>query len=114
MAMTSDPELKGVILETFGAGNATTAERAVPKAARSGGQDNSELDIRGCWGIGDGPNFLVFPNWVVPVDNNRWAPLYGAWYKVIGTEVEGTELDLDPLERTPAREDPNRDLPRRS
>jgi len=74
-------------------------------------QDNSELDIRGCWGVGDGPNFLVFPNWVVPVDNNRWAPLYGAWYKVIGTEAEGTELDLDPLDRNPPREEPPEDDP---
>ncbi len=69
-------------------------------------QDNSEIDIRSCWGLGDGPNFLVFPNWVIPIDNNRWAPLYGAWYKVIGTEKEGMELDQDPLDRNPPREEP--------
>lgn len=69
-------------------------------------QDNSEIDIRGCWGVGDGPNFLVFPNWVVWVDNDRTAPLYGAWYQVRGTEKEGTELELDPLERNPPREEP--------
>lgn len=74
-------------------------------------QDNSEIDIRSCWGLGDGPNFLVFPNWVVPVDNNRWAPLYGAWYKVIGTDKEGTELDKDPLDRNPPREEPPPDDP---
>lgn len=74
-------------------------------------QDNSEFDIRGCWGIGDGPNFLVFPNWVVWVDNNRTAPLYGAWYKVIGTDKEGTELDKDPLDRNPPREEPPADDP---
>ncbi len=69
-------------------------------------QDNSEIDVRGGWGVGDGPNFLVFPNWVVPVDNDRWAPLYGAWYKVLGTDKEGTELDKAPLERNPPREEP--------
>ncbi len=69
-------------------------------------QDNSEIDIRGCWGVGDGPNFLVFPNWVVWVDNDRTAPLYGSWYQVRGTDKEGTELDLDPLERNPPREEP--------
>jgi peptide/nickel transport system substrate-binding protein len=74
-------------------------------------QDNSEFDIRGCWGVGDGPNFLVFPNWVVWVDNNRTAPLYGAWYKVIGTDKEGTELDKAPLERNPPREEPDADDP---
>jgi len=74
-------------------------------------QDNSEIDIRGCWGVGDGPNFLVFPNWVVWVGNDRTAPLYGAWYQVRGTEKEGTELDLDPLERNPPREEPPADDP---
>ena len=69
-------------------------------------QDNSEFDIRGCWGVGDGPNFLVFPNWVVWVDNDRTAPLYGSWYQVRGTEKEGTELDLPVLERNPPREEP--------
>lgn len=80
---------------------------AVPDEQLAVMQDNSEFDIRSCWGLGDGPNFLVFPNWVIPVDNNRWAPLYGAWYKVIGTEKEGTELDQDPLDRNPPREEPN-------
>ncbi len=80
---------------------------AVPDEQLGVMQDNSEFDIRSCWGLGDGPNFLVFPNWVIPVDNNRWAPLYGAWYKVIGTEKEGTELDQDPLDRNPPREEPD-------
>ena len=80
---------------------------AVPDEQIGVMQDNSEFDIRSCWGLGDGPNFLVFPNWVIPVDNNRWAPLYGAWYKVIGTEKEGAELDQDPLDRNPPREEPN-------
>ena len=78
----------------------------VPDEQMSVMQDNSEIDIRGCWGVGDGPNFLVFPNWVVWVGNDRTAPLYGAWYQVRGTAKEGTELDLDPLERNPPREEP--------
>lgn len=78
----------------------------VPDEQMSVMQDNSEIDIRGCWGVGDGPNFLVFPNWVVWVGNDRTAPLYGSWYQVRGTAKEGTELDLDPLERNPPREEP--------
>jgi peptide/nickel transport system substrate-binding protein len=69
-------------------------------------QANSQIDIRGCWGVGDGPNFLVFPNWVVWVASARTAPLYGAWYQVKGTAKEGTELDMDPLDRNPPREEP--------
>ena len=83
-----------------------TQVNAVPDEQMNVMSDSSEIDIRGCWGLGDGPNFLVFPNWVVPVDNDRWAPLYGAWYKTLGTDKEGTELDLDPLDRNPPREEP--------
>ena len=46
--------------------------------------------------VGDGPNHLVYPAWLVPIGSERWAPLYGAWYAVEGTDAEGTELDLDP------------------
>ena len=95
-----------IITEGWEAVGLNVQVNAVPSEQMGVIQDNSELDIRGCWGLGDGPNFLVFPNWVVPVDNNRWAPLYGAWYKVQGTDKEGTELDVDPLERNPPREEP--------
>lgn len=95
-----------IIKEGWEAIGLRTQINVVPDEQMGVMQDNSEFDIRGCWGIGDGPNFLVFPNWVVWVDNDRTAPLYGAWYKVIGTDKEGTELDLDPLDRNPPREEP--------
>ncbi|MCB0127880.1 MAG: hypothetical protein KDE58_36695, partial [Caldilineaceae bacterium] len=95
-----------IIKEGWEAVGLRTQINVVPDEQMGVMQDNSEFDIRGCWGIGDGPNFLVFPNWVVWVDNDRTAPLYGAWYKVIGTDKEGTELDLDPLDRNPPREEP--------
>jgi len=74
-------------------------------------QDSGTIDIRNSWGLGDGPDHLVFPHWLVPIDNNRWAPLYGAWYKVKGTEKEGTELDKEPRDRNPPREEPPADGP---
>ena len=95
-----------IVKEGWEAAGLRVQVNAVPDEQLGVMQDNSEFDIRSCWGLGDGPNFLVFPNWVIPVDNNRWAPLYGAWYKVIGTEKEGTELDQDPLDRNPPREEP--------
>ncbi|MCB9152215.1 MAG: ABC transporter substrate-binding protein [Caldilineaceae bacterium] len=106
IANTSNAQAMEIIKEGWEAAGLKVQINVTPDEAFEVMKDNSEWDIHGCWGIGDGPNFLVFPNWVVPVDNNRWAPLYGAWYKVIGTDKEGTELDMDPLDRTPPREEP--------
>lgn len=69
-------------------------------------QRTATFDIRNSWEIGDGPDHVVFPNWLVPIGWERWAPLYGNWYAVKGTAAEGTELDKDPRDRTPPREEP--------
>jgi peptide/nickel transport system substrate-binding protein len=58
------------------------------------------------WEVGDGPNHLVYPQWLVPIFNQRWAPLQGRMYSVRGTELEGTELDVNPWERQPPRLEP--------
>ncbi len=58
------------------------------------------------WEVGDGPNHLVYPQWLVPIWHDRWAPLQGRMYSVRGTEKEGTELDVDPWERHPPRLEP--------
>ena len=59
------------------------------------------------WGIGDGPNHLVFPQWLVPLERTRWASLHGKGYEVRGTEAENTEKDVDPWERNPPRINPD-------
>ena len=64
------------------------------------------FDIRDSWELGDGPNHIVFPQWIVPIDLSRWAPLYGAWSSVQGTAEAELELDLPPRDRTPPREQP--------
>jgi peptide/nickel transport system substrate-binding protein len=58
------------------------------------------------WEVGDGPNHLVYPQWLVPIGDARWAPLQGRMYSVRGTEKEGTEGDVDPWERQPPRLEP--------
>ncbi len=63
------------------------------------------------FGISDGPNFWVFPQWVVPVDLSRWAPLYGAWYMEEQASTAHDEDDLDPRDRSPARKQPDDDDP---
>jgi peptide/nickel transport system substrate-binding protein len=59
--------------------------------------------IRGGWGIGDGPDHLVYPSWLVPNEPARWAPLCGIRYQQLGTEREDTETDKSPWDRTPPR-----------
>ncbi|MFC7621129.1 ABC transporter substrate-binding protein [Microlunatus sp. GCM10028923] len=63
------------------------------------------------WEVGDGPNHLVYPQWLVPLEYTRWAPLEGQWYQQLGTKTAGTELDKDPWERTPPRMEPEADGP---
>jgi peptide/nickel transport system substrate-binding protein len=61
------------------------------------------------WEVGDGPNHLVYPQWLVPLEQTRWAPLEGQFYQLRGTpKVSDTlqelaEKDKDPWQRTPPR-----------
>ena len=59
-------------------------------------QTEATFDIRDSWEVGDGPDHLVYPNWLVPVNNRRWAPLYGAYFR------QGEEGDNPPSEKPPA------------
>ncbi len=53
------------------------------------------------WEVGDGPNCLVYPNWLVPMDNSRWAPLEGQGFIFLGTPQAKKELNVDPWKRHP-------------
>ena len=72
-------------------------------ARKGAGEEMSDAG----WGIGDGPNHLVYPQWLVPLEPTRWASLHGRGYEVRGTAAEQQQLDLDPWERTPPRITPN-------
>jgi len=67
---------------------------------------NSSWDIKDSWEVGDGPNHLVYPQWMVPLTADRWAPWYGVSNSLIGTSQENEDLDLVPAKRTPPREKP--------
>jgi len=60
-------------------------------------------EIHGNWGIGDGPDHLVYPSWLVPNEPERWAPLCGNYLMLLGTEKEDTECDKSPWDRQPPR-----------
>ena len=63
------------------------------------------------WGVGDGPNCLVYPQWLVPIEETRWAPLEGRYYAVRGTPKETAEKDVDPYKRNPPRMEPEKGGP---
>jgi len=65
-----------------------------------------ELFAHSAWEVGDGPNHLVYPQWLVPIEPERWAPLEGQMYNVRGTPAEKQQLNLDPYKRTPPRMEP--------
>jgi peptide/nickel transport system substrate-binding protein len=54
------------------------------------------------WEVGDGPNCLTYANWLVPEDNQRWAPMEGQYYLLQGTPQAGQQANLDPWSRNPA------------
>lgn len=64
---------------------------------------SGDIPMKTTWEVGDGPNHLVFPSWVVADEPDRWAPLHGKGYQLRGTASEKEQLDVDPWERTPAR-----------
>jgi peptide/nickel transport system substrate-binding protein len=62
-----------------------------------------QLSIHTNWEVGDGPDHLLYPSWIVPNEPARWAPLCGNRMVYKGTEREDSELDVDPWDRQPPR-----------
>ncbi len=73
--------------------------------------ETAEFDIHDSWEVGDGPNHWVFPQWMVPIDLSRWAPLYGSWYQQVQAGTAHEEADEDPRDRTPPRKEPDPEGP---
>lgn len=62
-----------------------------------------ELTFRTNWEVGDGPDHLLYPSWVVPNEPSRWAPLCGRLLQYEGTDSENSEADVNPWDRQPPR-----------
>jgi len=58
---------------------------------------------RSAWEVGGGPNIIAQPQWIVPMENSRWAPLQGQMYASRGTSAYTSEKDVDPWKRKPPR-----------
>jgi peptide/nickel transport system substrate-binding protein len=95
------------MIRDWGQVGITATLTPVPSQGRDDRKAAGEEMSDAGWGIGDGPNHLVFPQWLVPLEPTRWASLHGQGYQLRGTEAEQEQLDLDPWERTPARINPD-------
>ena len=62
-----------------------------------------ELRFHTDWEVGDGPDHLLYPSWVVPNEPDRWAPLCGRKLQYEGTSQENSEADVSPWDRKPPR-----------
>jgi len=63
------------------------------------------------WEVGDGPNCLLYPQWMVPIEPSRWAPLQGEMYNSRGTKAYTSEKNVDPWKRKPPRRMPPKGSP---
>ena len=70
-----------------------------------------KLTAHTAWEVGDGPNHLVYPQWLAPIEATRYCPLEGQYYNVIGTPEANTEKNVDPFKRTPPRMEPEKGGP---
>lgn len=62
-----------------------------------------KLGIHSNWEVGDGPDHLLYPSWVVPNETTRWAPITGRVLMDAGTPLATSESDKDPWQRNPPR-----------
>ncbi|WP_020574927.1 ABC transporter substrate-binding protein [Actinopolymorpha alba] len=65
------------------------------------------LATQSAWEVGNGPDHLAQPAWLLPIEPSRWAPLEGQFYNVRGTPDEHAQKDVDPFKRTPPRMEPD-------
>jgi peptide/nickel transport system substrate-binding protein len=75
----------------------------IPPAEFCVNWEAGQLSIHTNWEVGDGPDHLLYPSWIVPNEPARWAPLCGNRLLFKGTPREDAEADVDPWERQPPR-----------
>ncbi|GAB3921674.1 peptide ABC transporter substrate-binding protein [Microlunatus endophyticus] len=63
------------------------------------------------WSCDNGTSILVVANWLVPVNNQNWAPLEGSWFNYLGTGTNDKETNVAPIKRHPPRMEPEKGGP---
>jgi peptide/nickel transport system substrate-binding protein len=83
----------------------------IPPQAYDDQWKSGKLMAHSNWEVGDGPNHLLYPQWLVPLEYTRWAPLEGQWYQQLGTSTNKKETNVDPWKRHPPRMEPDKNGP---
>ncbi|SDT33497.1 peptide/nickel transport system substrate-binding protein [Microlunatus soli] len=83
----------------------------VPPQAYDDQWKSGKLMAHSNWEVGGAPRLLAQPQFIVPIEYTRWAPLEGQWYQQLGTKTNATELDVDPWQRHPPRMPPEKGGP---
>ena len=80
----------------------------IPPASFDDQWKAGKLMIRCDWEVGDGPNHLVYPQWLVPLEFSRWAPLHGSWYGLLDrpADLAKAKAQPDPYKRNPPAQEP--------
>jgi peptide/nickel transport system substrate-binding protein len=65
-----------------------------------------QLMVHTNWEVSNDPSCLIYPQWLVPIENARWAPLEGQLYALRGTAAEHEQQNVDPWKRNPPRLEP--------
>ena len=87
------------------------ARNPVPPQNYSDQWEAGKLMIHTNWDVSNVGSILVQPYWLVPIENQRWAPLEGEFYAVRGTPAEHTEQNVNPWKRNPPRLEPDANGP---
>ncbi len=83
----------------------------IPPQSYSDTWNAGELMSHTNWSVGDGGTVLVYPQWLVPLDPSRWAPLQGNWNLLAGSRTQKSEANLPPIKRHPPRMPPEAGSP---
>ena len=69
--------------------------------------ETGKLDVRAEWEVGDGPNHLLYAQWIAACDRQRYVPLRGRWYELRGTKEADRGINQnDPWKSSPPRMKP--------
>lgn len=85
--------------------------RPIPPQAYSDDWSSGRFMARTNWEVGGVPNILAQPEWLVPIESTRWAPLQGMWYFQASTGKNDTEANVSPWKRHPPRRPPTAGSP---
>jgi peptide/nickel transport system substrate-binding protein len=73
--------------------------------------ENGQFMARSNWEVSNVAGILVSPFWLVPIENQRWAPLQGEYYSLAGTPAQRQQLSVNPWKRKPPRLEPEANGP---